>query len=201
MTMKQTLHTYAPATSRGARTYPGLWGSVAAFIFTLLLPLAAAARADDQTADSAFAGMMQHYEAVRLALLADGMSGVSEHGHEIHGIVERLGVDWTPERAGVGPDKADEARALLSDLSAAAVELAETRDLDGAREALYSLSKPLVRYRMLATGDLPAVAYCPMAKKSWLQPGEEIGNPYYGQEMPGCGEIVTPGGRQMGNGR
>ena len=35
----------------------------------------------------------------------------------------------------------------------------------------------------------PAGAYCPMHKRSWLQPDGEIGNPYGG--MPRCGEIVA----------
>jgi hypothetical protein len=31
-----------------------------------------------------------------------------------------------------------------------------------------------------------------MHKKSWLQPaGDEIGNPYAGQSMPKCGEVVS----------
>ncbi len=34
------------------------------------------------------------------------------------------------------------------------------------------------------------VVFCPMAKKAWIQPEGEIGNPYLGQEMPTCGEVV-----------
>ncbi len=49
-----------------------------------------------------------------------------------------------------------------------------------------------VRYRQLAGDTTTAVAYCPMAKKPWLQKeGEAIGNPYYGQKMPGCGSFVA----------
>jgi len=28
-----------------------------------------------------------------------------------------------------------------------------------------------------------------MLKKDWVQTSEKIGNPYYGKEMAGCGEI------------
>jgi Cu(I)/Ag(I) efflux system membrane fusion protein/cobalt-zinc-cadmium efflux system membrane fusion protein len=34
-----------------------------------------------------------------------------------------------------------------------------------------------------------AVAYCPMAKANWLQPGDVIANPYLGREMPTCGTV------------
>jgi hypothetical protein len=35
------------------------------------------------------------------------------------------------------------------------------------------------------------LAYCPMVKRSWLQKGTEIRNPYYGSAMLGCGVIQT----------
>ena len=41
-----------------------------------------------------------------------------------------------------------------------------------------------------AFGKSTVVAWCSMSKKSWLQPAGEIGNPYYGKEMPRCGEVV-----------
>jgi hypothetical protein len=44
----------------------------------------------------------------------------------------------------------------------------------------------------LAAGEGPAVLYCSMKKRSWLQPdGETTGNPYYGREMPSCGEVIS----------
>jgi hypothetical protein len=159
-----------------------------ALLTSLLLPITVTAQ--DQASDSAFAGIMQHYEAIRLALLSDSLDGLSDHGHEIHGIVEGLNGNWSAQRAGVRAEKTDEAKALLPALSAAATQLAESEDLEAARTALYALSKPLVRYRKMVGGELPAVAYCPMAKRSWLQPKGEIGNPYYGQSMPTCGEVV-----------
>jgi hypothetical protein len=32
-----------------------------------------------------------------------------------------------------------------------------------------------------------------MAQKAWIQPKGEIGNPYLGQEMPKCGDVVKEG--------
>ena len=33
------------------------------------------------------------------------------------------------------------------------------------------------------------VAWCPMKKAHWLQQGEQVANPYYGTQMPDCGEV------------
>jgi len=139
---------------------------------------------------SAFATILVHYEGIRQTLLVDETEGLSAHAQAIHHAVQALGTDFSAEKAGVKADLLEQARDLLPAISEAAAEFGEASDLETARQALYPLSKALVRYRKLATGDLPAVAYCPMAKKSWLQPSGEIGNPYYGQAMPTCGEIV-----------
>lgn len=140
--------------------------------------------------DTAFDQILEHYEAVRQALSADRMAGVADAGREIGQILDHLESDWSAERAGVVADKADEARAVLPALQTAADQLAEADDLDAARDAFYALSKPLVRFRKAAAGERPVVAYCPMVKRSWLQPEGEIGNPYHGPEMHRCGEVV-----------
>jgi hypothetical protein len=78
----------------------------------------------------------------------------------------------------------------LDEMIAAADAIASAKSLEAARDGFYGLTKPMVRWREgLAQSDRPAVAYCPMHKRSWLQPGEEIGNPYGG--MPRCGSIVS----------
>jgi len=40
-----------------------------------------------------------------------------------------------------------------------------------------------------ATQSILSVAYCPMAKASWLQRGSDIANPYLGTAMPDCGSV------------
>jgi len=73
----------------------------------------------------------------------------------------------------------------------AALRRAGAHDLAATRTAFGELSKPMVRYREMVSGDRPMVVYCPMAKKPWLQPKGEIGNPYFGQSMATCGTIVS----------
>jgi hypothetical protein len=48
----------------------------------------------------------------------------------------------------------------------------------------------LARDSKLPLGDGVKVAYCPMARKYWLQNGDAIRNPYYGKDMLECGRIV-----------
>ena len=41
-----------------------------------------------------------------------------------------------------------------------------------------------------ALGPDTNVAYCPMVKKSWVQKGNKIANPYTGMKGRSCGEII-----------
>jgi hypothetical protein len=63
-----------------------------------------------------------------------------------------------------------------------------------ARAAFAALSDALIDYAKttgVALGDGMKVAYCPMARKSWLQKGDTIRNPYYGKAMSDCGRFVA----------
>lgn len=140
--------------------------------------------------ETAFEQVVRSYEAARLALINDTVEGVPTHGRNLVAILDGLAADYTAAKAGVDTAQADEVRKLLPLLREAATSLAGASDLDAARDAFYELSKPLVRWRKAAIVEVPTVAYCPMAKRSWLQPDGELGNPYYGQSMLTCGETV-----------
>jgi len=139
---------------------------------------------------SSFEVVMQHYEPIRLALLEDSTKGVAENGKAITSELKTLQAEFSHQRVGASHDAMVVVQEKLPEMIASAEALAEAESLEAARGAFYELSKPMVRWREgVASDDRPAVAYCPMHKKSWLQPGEEIGNPYGG--MPGCGKIVA----------
>lgn len=122
-------------------------------------------------AASGFNAVLPHYEAVRKALLADSLKGVATHAEEIR---KRAPQD-----------------ALGKEIAKAAGQLAAAKDLTAARDAFSALSEPMVRWHKAAGGEDAVVAYCPMAKRSWLQPKGEIGNPYYGPSMATCGTFVS----------
>ena len=159
-------------------------------ILMLALFASGAARASAVPADQ-LSVVLGHYEAVRQALLADRTAGAAGHATAIEKAVQDLAAGFAAESAGVPAAKAADTQALLPQVAAAAARLAAAKDLDTARISFGELSKPLVRWREMASGPRPVVVYCSMLKKAWLQPPGELGNPYYGQEMPNCGEVVS----------
>jgi hypothetical protein len=75
---------------------------------------------------------------------------------------------------------------------AAAQTLEQAPDLRKAREAFGKLSTAVIDAAKAAGGkDLDGLklAYCPMARNSWLQKEERLRNPYYGSLMLECGEF------------
>ena len=77
-------------------------------------------------------------------------------------------------------------------IDTAAVQLASTADLADAREKFGTLSDAIVTYMdglRITPPEGVRIAYCPMAKKPWLQQGSTLANPYYGSSMPTCGSF------------
>lgn len=74
--------------------------------------------------------------------------------------------------------------------------LTDSSTLDSQRTAFLSLSNTLIE--SVKTFGLPGVIYqqfCPMTDDGkggfWLSDSEEIANPYFGDQMHNCGEIIT----------
>ena len=77
-------------------------------------------------------------------------------------------------------------------IDTAAVQLASSTALDDARTKFGTLSDAVIAYmdnQHVKAPDGVRKAYCPMAQKPWLQRGDTLENPYYGQSMPTCGEF------------
>jgi len=160
-------------------------------VLTLILSaawLVSPALAGEQTAFQELSG---HYEAIRLALLNDSVDTVALHAGEIATIATATTDDFSTTRAGVSDDDAEAVADLLPEISSAASALASAGDLDGARSQFFELSKPMGRYRKMAGIEGTSVLFCPMAKKAWIQPQGDVGNPYLGQGMPTCGTVVA----------
>ncbi len=85
----------------------------------------------------------------------------------------------------------DKLAGLQGKLNKAAKKIKKAKSIKTMRDAFGELSKPLALWTSLENPDGIYVAYCPMAKKSWLQDNNEVANPYYGSSMPRCGEIVS----------
>jgi hypothetical protein len=166
----------------------GLGAIVLALSF-LGLPGAAAASANEPPS---LQRLLEVYEQVRLSLLADQLAPVATAAQSLDQLLTEL--ERNPSAAALGAKKGQEAEVigLLPEMRLASKDLMVADSLATARDAFYALSKPLVRW--LHHVDDPAlgrVAYCPMEKRSWVQPEGEIGNPYGGQAMPTCGTPVS----------
>ena|SRR5437899_4887045 len=69
--------------------------------------------------------------------------------------------------------------------------LADADDIASARRVFAALSDEVIKFRAAGCCERPAVAYCSMEKKSWLQPaGKAIANPYLDGGMRTCGQFV-----------
>lgn len=141
-------------------------------------------------ADTAFDQMTRHYEEIRQRLMSDSVDGVASNAAAIAELADRLARDFDAAAAGIEPKDAEACTTLLPEIASAAEDLEDADGLATAREAFSELTKPMVRLREMASGDRPLVAYCPMVEKAWLQPDEEIGNPY-DSSMTRCGRVVS----------
>jgi hypothetical protein len=160
---------------------------VATIVIAALVAVAGAGGA--VAGEHAFAGIASEYEEIRQALIQDSTEGVQERALAIQFTASRLSRSFSADAAGVAEKDAAAARALLPEITERAGRLAAAEGLAAVRSELAELTKPLVRYLPLVQGPRPIVVYCPMVKKSWLQPDEAIGNPY-DPSMLRCGEVV-----------
>jgi Protein of unknown function (DUF3347) len=117
-----------------------------------------------------------NYITVQGALAQDSLKGVS-----------------TAATAMAKAIHSDSMKMLSPKLAQQAEALAKAKDLGTTRDAFKSLSDSLISY--LKEQKVPVgayyVAYCPMAKASWLQTSKTILNPYMGASMVHCGQIKT----------
>lgn len=126
---------------------------------------------------ASFDGLLEPYEATRLAMLDDDFGAVAAPAQRMVEVATALA------------DGSDDP--LYAEIRNAARDVAAAANLDAARTAYGTLSRGMVKLRQQQADPSPVVVYCAMAEQVWLQPKGEIGNPYYGQSMARCGEIVS----------
>ena len=111
------------------------------------------------------------YETVRQALLKSAVADIRKNATNL---------------ASVARSEKQEA------IAAQAETLAEANDVTSARKVFAALSDEVIKFRTAGCCDRPAVAYCAMQKKSWLQPAAApISNPYVDGGMRTCGKFVN----------
>lgn len=93
-------------------------------------------------------------------------------------------------------NEAHPAKPLAPAILEAARSMADV-PLESQREKFRALSDAMITLsgQFAPSGDVTPnlfVVHCPMANASWIQPGEEVANPYYREEMKKCGTVERP---------
>ncbi len=134
--------------------------------------------------------IMDNYLAIQSALSGDSMKGVSEKAKALAEATEGLHDEAMKDGQhlhGAG------AHVLMKAIDSSARKLAAKKDIGSAREEFGILSEKMIAYQkqLGAKGNKKAQAFvCDMAKKSWLQEGDAVRNPYYGSKMLKCGRKI-----------
>ena len=116
--------------------------------------------------DEAVAKTFEQYEAIRVALAADHIKGLTTHAASLAPLAEAV--------AGVDARRAVEALGAATTLAT-------------AREHFGKVSAALVPAFEKAKLKDVHVFTCSMVGQSWAQKGKDIQNPYYGKSMLACG--------------
>ena len=123
---------------------------------------------------------------------SDAMKAIVGSYLEIHAQLTADKIDGIKTPASAIASRAETMGQSGAAMAKAAKAVGAAADIKAAREAFGTLSDAVVAaakaegYKDLSDVKL---AYCPMAQKSWLQKGDQIQNPYYGQAMSSCGEF------------
>ena len=128
--------------------------------------------------------MLAGIAAPASAAVADGLAAPYLH---IQLAFANDSTDGVADAAKTIATEADKMGDVAMGIGAAAQAVAAASDIQTARAAFGPLSDALIAYGdEVGFGDLK-VAYCPMARKSWVQKDGEIVNPFYGSMMLNCG--------------
>jgi hypothetical protein len=147
------------------------WGRVAVAAAVCLVAAATALQASE-----AMKAIVGSYLEIQAQLATDKIDGIKAPAAAIASRAAALG------EAGAAMAKAAKA-------------VGESTDIKAAREAFGGLSDAVIAAAKADgwkdLGDTK-LAFCPMARRSWLQKDEKIRNPYFGSTMLECGEFKKP---------
>lgn len=134
--------------------------------------------------DTQMQKVAEPYLKIQELLASDSTKGVAEFAKNI------VEASKTLDTKMVTGEHAGHFASLPSNLNKAAEELSKAKGLESARSHFKQISQAMATWAGMSKPKGINVMYCPMAKASWLQKGTEVHNPYYGQKMLSCGEMV-----------
>jgi hypothetical protein len=126
-----------------------------------------------------------HYLDIKNALAADNSDVAAEAGGKLY-----------KDLVSLKPDNLNDIqKKVLADISVNVQENAErisksAGNIKHQREHFRELSDEIYSFvKVFGSSETLYKDYCPMAKANWVSEVKEMENPYYGGEMPDCGEI------------
>lgn len=128
------------------------------------------------------------YEHIRLLLAADTIDGLGAHADELAALLRGAREYGLPTGSPVSQQ--------LQEATAIADQLREASSIEQARSYFGELSAHLIAV-VAEQPELRAgwhLFSCPMVEEPnnrWLQPSDEIENPFMGQAMSGCGSVAS----------
>lgn len=132
--------------------------------------------------------VLKHYEQLRTNLAGDDLTAAAQAAKALSTAAEQATQTATASQG-----------ALLKSLAGAAGQLATLTadDEEAFRNGFGQVSEPLIGLLQTTPGLRKGLHLfeCPMADGygQWVQPQEEISNPYMGQRMPRCGSARSFG--------
>jgi Cu(I)/Ag(I) efflux system membrane fusion protein len=135
--------------------------------------------------------VLASYLEIQDALASDSTAGVTRAAQAIAKVVANVDASSVRDK-----QAAHHYKEIPANIAEAANALAAATTLEEARSRFKALSQPMT---MWATMSKPAginVMFCPGVKGSWLQKAGPVRNPYYGESMLRCGQLV--GGSEHG---
>ncbi|UCF78401.1 MAG: DUF3347 domain-containing protein [Candidatus Eiseniibacteriota bacterium] len=137
-------------------------------------------------------GFLTSYFEMRSVLAGDEVEGLDELSKNLVKDTKKFRQAMTEKKASSEQLKAlKEIENSASTLKVGKASQAEAERLKVAREGFRAISRHVLAYVETYGFDRVAYSYyCPMAKDSWLQETDKVGNPYYGSEMLKCGKMT-----------
>lgn len=144
----------------------------------------------DQKAKDALKPLLTEYLTMRDALTNDNLDEAKKAGAHILKTIEGVNMSlFTGESHTVW-------MGLSSDLKNTLQHVPHFKNLGEVRKSFHQLSDAMIRLEMSfnANDETLYVLHCPMANNNkgadWLSTSKEVKNPYYGQSMLTCGEVI-----------
>ena len=125
---------------------------------------------------------MKYTLAILCALSITGLT----HAADLSSGDKQFLTGYEKIRVALASDDLDAAKKAAAGLPAAS-DIAGSKDLGAARAAFEKLTPQAEK---LSAGQAGYHVYhCSMANKDWVQSATDVGNPFLGKDMAGCGEV------------